>query len=232
MPYRLFIPLLLLTVWSCQSTAEETSSPQFEGLAAAVEPSSAMPEWAKDAAIYEVNIRQHTPEGTFAAFTQDLERIANLGTDILWLMPIFPISEAKRKGPLGSPYAVSDYTTVNPEFGTEADFQALVDGAHALGMRVILDYVPNHTGWDHAWITEHPEYYTQNEAGEIIALASGGTGIYTYTLNDVDYGDTNIFIVTESGVYVVVVTDSAGCQAVAQIDIETMLIIFLLSELE
>ena len=176
MPYRLFIPLLLLTVWSCQSTAEETSSPQFEGLAAAVEPSSAMPEWAKDAAIYEVNIRQHTPEGTFAAFTQDLERIANLGTDILWLMPIFPISEAKRKGPLGSPYAVSDYTTVNPEFGTEADFQALVDGAHALGMRVILDYVPNHTGWDHAWITEHPEYYTQNEAGEIIDPIDPETG--------------------------------------------------------
>ncbi|MEM7572047.1 MAG: alpha-amylase family glycosyl hydrolase [Bacteroidota bacterium] len=175
MSYRILSAVFLLTLWSCQSTTE-VGTPKLEGLAPPVAASAAMPEWAKDAAIYEVNIRQHTPEGTFKAFTADMDRIVDLGSDILWLMPMFPISEAERKGPLGSPYAVADYTTVNPEFGTEADFQALVDRAHELGMRVILDFVPNHTGWDHAWISDQPDWYTQNEAGEIIDPIEPETG--------------------------------------------------------
>lgn len=126
------------------------------------------PSWAKNANIYEVNIRQYTPEGTFVAFARHLPRLQAMGVDILWFMPIFPISEKKRKGALGSYYAVSDYTAVNPQFGTLEEFKALVDRIHGLGMKVVLDWVPNHTGWDHHWIEEHPDWYTRNEKGEII----------------------------------------------------------------
>ncbi len=123
---------------------------------------SASPEWAKNANIYEVNIRQYTPEGTFKAFQEGhLKRIHEMGVDILWLMPIFPISKNKRKGSLGSYYAVSDFRNTNPEFGTIDDFKSLIDEAHRYGMKIILDWVPNHTGWDHLWIKEHPYYYTQ-----------------------------------------------------------------------
>ncbi|MBX2845162.1 MAG: alpha-amylase [Saprospiraceae bacterium] len=129
------------------------------------------PEWTKDATIYEVNVRHHTPEGTFAAFTEDIPRIKEMGIDILWLMPVHPISVEKRKqsaDELGSPYSIHDYRAVNPDMGTIEDFDAMVAKAHELDMKLIIDWVPNHTGWDHAWITEHPEYYTKNEAGEII----------------------------------------------------------------
>lgn len=125
-------------------------------------------DWAKDAIIYEVNIRQYTKEGTFKAFEKHLPRLQELGIDILWLMPINPISEKNKKGELGSYYAVQDYKKVNPEFGTEADFRTLVEKAHELGMYIILDWVPNHTGWDNAWITKHPDWYTHNDKGVII----------------------------------------------------------------
>lgn len=120
------------------------------------------------AVIYEANIRQYSKEGSFNAFTADVPKLKALGVKVIWLMPIFPISEAKRKGPLGSYYAVSDYTKVNPEFGSIEDFRALVKTIHDNDMFVILDWVPNHTGWDHHWIKNHPEYYTQNEQDEII----------------------------------------------------------------
>lgn len=120
------------------------------------------------AVIYEANIRQYSKEGSFNAFTADVPKLKALGVKVIWLMPVFPISEAKRKGPLGSYYAVSDYTKVNPEFGSIEDFRALVKTIHDNDMFVILDWVPNHTGWDHHWIKNHPEYYTQNEQEEII----------------------------------------------------------------
>lgn len=122
----------------------------------------------QDAVIYEVNIRQFTSEGTFVAFQEHLPRIRDLGVKILWLMPIHPISEVKKKGSLGSPYSVADYYGVNPEFGTEADFRALVEAAHSNGMLVILDWVANHTGWDNPWIYSNPEWYTQDESGNIV----------------------------------------------------------------
>ncbi len=121
----------------------------------------------ESAVMYEVNIRQYSEAGTFKAFEADLPRLKDLGVDILWLMPIHPISESLRKGELGSYYAIADYEAVNPEFGTMDDFDDLLDTAHDLGFKVILDLVINHTGWDHAWITNHPEYYTQ-VGGEII----------------------------------------------------------------
>ena len=125
-----------------------------------------VPEWSQDLSIYEVNIRQYTPEGTFEAFRQHLPRLQEMGVGILWLMPINPIGELNRKGSLGSYYASSDYHEVNPEFGDKADFTRLVDDIHARGMYVIIDWVANHTGWDNVWTIDHPEYYKKNGAGD------------------------------------------------------------------
>ncbi|NOZ34009.1 MAG: alpha-amylase, partial [Chlorobi bacterium] len=116
------------------------------------------PERTEKSNIYEVNIRQYTPEGTIKAFGKHLPRLKNLGVDILWLMPIFPISEKNRKGSLGSYYAVANYKKVNPEFGTNEDLHHLIEIAHKDSMLVILDWVANHTGWDNPWITEHPDW--------------------------------------------------------------------------
>ena len=126
--------------------------------------------------IYEVNIRQYSNEGTFNAFTKDLGKIKDLGVNIIWLMPTYPISKTKSKGPLGSYYAISDYKGVNSEFGTIEDLKKLVYTAHQMGMYVIFDWVPGHTGWDHIWIKEHPEFYVKNDAGEIIDPIDPRTG--------------------------------------------------------
>ncbi len=126
------------------------------------------PNWSKNASIYEVNIRQYTPEGTFNAFREDLPRLQALGVDILWLMPIHPIGEENRKGAMGSYYAVKDFKAVNPEFGTEEDFQALVDDAHDLGMKVIIDWVANHSAWDNVW-TVNKDWYTLDEEGNFVS---------------------------------------------------------------
>lgn len=125
------------------------------------------PEWSKDAVIYEVNMRQFTKEGTIRAFMEHLPRLQELGVDILWLMPMHPISEKNRKGTLGSYYAVQDYQKINPEFGTDEDFKALVDKAHEMGFKIILDWVANHTGWDHWAIEKHPEWYTKDSTGNM-----------------------------------------------------------------
>lgn len=125
--------------------------------------------WLDTCVLYEVNIRQYTEEGTFKAFEGHLDRLKDMGVNTLWLMPIHPISETKRKGTLGSYYAVDDYKAVNPEFGTIEDFQHLVTTAHDKGFKVILDWVANHTGWDNAWITEHNDWYKKNKNGDIIS---------------------------------------------------------------
>lgn len=123
------------------------------------------PEWSKNATIYEVNVRQFTPEGTFKAFATHLPRLKAMGVDIIWLMPIHPIGQQHRKGTLGSFYSVRDYYGVNPEFGTLDDFKALVDTIHAMGMYVILDWVANHSAWDNPLTREHPEWYTKTKEG-------------------------------------------------------------------
>lgn len=125
------------------------------------------PEWSQRATIYEVNIRQYTPEGTFRAFEQHLPRLRKMGVDVLWIMPVNPIAKQERKGSLGSYYAVSDYLAVNPEYGDMADFKHLVNEAHRQGFKVILDWVANHTGWDHVWTREHPDWYLRNAAGAL-----------------------------------------------------------------
>ena len=123
------------------------------------------PEWARDAVLYQINTRQFTREGTFAAAQKELPRLKQLGVDILWLMPIHPIGEVNRKGTLGSPYSVRDYYAVNAEFGTEAEFRSFVDAAHAQGFKVILDLVANHTAWDNQLASEHPDWYEKTWDG-------------------------------------------------------------------
>jgi glycosidase len=124
------------------------------------------PEFMQQGNIYEVNIRQYTKEGTFKAFSKHLPRLQKMGVQTIWFMPIQPISKFGRKGSLGSYYAVASYTDVNPEFGTLADFNAVVDQAHALGMKVLIDYVPNHSGADHPWLTSHPDFYETDSTGQ------------------------------------------------------------------
>ncbi len=137
-------------------------------------------DWTRNAVIYEVNVRQYTKEGTFAAFEEHLPKLKELGVDVLWFMPIHPISEKNRKGTLGSYYAVKNYKEVNPEFGTKEDFKRLVDKAHEAGFKVILDWVANHTGCDNVWTTDHPDWYMKDSVG---GLKSPYDWTDTYELN-------------------------------------------------
>ena len=130
----------------------------------------------RDSVIYEVNVRQYSESGTFKDFTKDIPKLKDLGVKIIWLMPIHPISETKRKGTLGSYYSISNYKEINPEFGNKDDFDKLISEAHKNEMYVILDWVANHTGWDHHWIKTNPEFYTKNSKGEIIDPINPSTG--------------------------------------------------------
>lgn len=126
------------------------------------------PEWSYNAVIYELNTRQFSEEGNFRGVSRQLQRLKGLGVDIIWMMPIFPIGEDRRKGSLGSYYSIRDYKAVNPEFGTLDEFKDLVTEAHALGLKIILDWVPNHTSRDAVWTSQHPDWYEFDEvAGEI-----------------------------------------------------------------
>lgn len=124
-------------------------------------------DMAETSVIYEVNVRQFSPEGTFTAVTKEISNIKKLGVKILWIMPIYPIGEEKRKEELGSYYSIKNYRGINPEFGNAEDFKKLVDEAHKNGMYVILDWVANRTAWDHPWVKQHPDWYEQNKEGKI-----------------------------------------------------------------
>lgn len=155
----------LLFLFSCQNSNKTdknntgTETEKYEKV---------MPDWAKNSVIYEVNIRQHTKSGTFNDFTKDIPRLKELGVDILWIMPIQEIGVENRKGKLGSYYSIKDYTKINPEFGSLDDFKNLVRTAHENNMYVILDWVANHTSWDHVWTQTNPEYYTKDSLGNFI----------------------------------------------------------------
>jgi alpha-amylase len=137
------------------------------------------PGWSESATIYEMNTRQHTAEGTLSAAARDLPRLAAMGIDVVWLMPVHPIGEVNRKGgenknnyiaergsgSLGSPYSATDYTALNPDFGTFEEFDSFIESAHALGLRVILDWVANHTAFDAVWTEEHLAYYLLDSVG-------------------------------------------------------------------
>ncbi|MEP7377086.1 MAG: alpha-amylase family glycosyl hydrolase [Chitinophagaceae bacterium] len=126
--------------------------------------------WGNGTNIYEVNIRQYTHEGTLNAFTQHIPRLHIMGVDILWLMPITPISVEKRQGTFGSYYAASSYTDIDPAYGTTADFKALINTAHDFGMKVIIDWVANHTGYDHQWTVKYPGWYRRDDKGNFTGL--------------------------------------------------------------
>ena len=153
--YSLLIGLLLFV--SCQNNSKTydnqiTFSDQF----------------LSSAVIYEANIRQFTQQGTFAEFQKHIPHLKSLGVDIIWLMPIHPIGELKRKGGLGSYYSIKDYRGVNPEFGNLDDFKKLIYAIHDAGMLVILDWVAGHTAWDHPWVADHPDWYLKDSDGNII----------------------------------------------------------------
>jgi glycosidase len=139
--------------------------------------------WTRNATIYEVNLRQYSQAGTINALTDDLPRLKKLGVDILWLMPIHPIGQHNRKGSLGSYYAVQDYAAVGRDYGTLDDLRHLVKQAHASGMHVMLDWVANHTAWDHPWVKQHPDWYKKNAKGEIhsVTFTNEAGGIEEWT---------------------------------------------------
>ncbi len=121
------------------------------------------------ATIYEVNIRQYTKEGTIEAFIQHLPRLKKMGVEIIWLMPMHPIGKTNRKGSLGSYYSISDFSDINPEFGTKSTFKKLVEEIHALDMKVIMDWVANHAAWDNVWTNNHPDFFARNEVGQFLS---------------------------------------------------------------
>ena len=190
------IPLTLaIAMIACQNQpATAEGAPQEE--MPAVE--SRHPEWVKSANIYEVNIRQYSAEGTIAAFEAHLPRLKEMGVDILWIMPVQPIGVVNRKveegADLGSYYSISDYTAVHPDYGTVEDFKRMVEKAHSMGMKVILDWVANHTAWDHHWVKEHPEFYTANAEGQqpIVALDNDGNSTDWSDVADLNYNEPGL----------------------------------------
>lgn len=153
----LFLLIISGLLSSCSHDHERTTD-DFEA--------HLVPQWAVNANIYEVNIRQYTTEGTFNAFAEDIPRLKEMGVRILWLMPIHPIGEKNRKGTLGSYYSIVDYTAVNPEFGSKENLRNLVETAHNHDMKVIIDWVANHTAWDAVWTESNPEFYMTDENGD------------------------------------------------------------------
>jgi alpha-amylase len=146
----------------------------------------ATPQWAHSTNVYEVNLRQYTPEGSFAAFATHLPRLADMGVQVLWFMPITPIATEGRLGTLGSYYACADYTSCNPEYGTVLDFKTLVQQAHGLGFKVIIDWVANHTGMGHTWTRTHPDFYLRDGAGNFVEK-NGWTDVI-----DLDFSNRNL----------------------------------------
>jgi glycosidase len=168
---RTFSPVIaLLLLAACNGNSSHThQKPDSINMTADFTPV----DWSHSTNIYEVNLRQYTPEGTIKAFAAHLPRLREMGVHTLWFMPLTPIAQKNKKGTLGSYYACADYTAVSREFGTLNDFKNLVKEAHALGFKVIIDWVANHTGWDHRWTKEHPEYYLHDSATNDFKIASG-----------------------------------------------------------
>jgi len=164
----LFITALfsLFLFVSCRTKEDSkiTADRSADSLAANVHP-----DWGSQANIYEVNVRQYSPEGTFTAFEKSLPRLKDMGVDILWFMPINPIGlEGRKSKPtdLGSYYAVKDYYGINPEFGNMQDWKKLVKKAQEMGFKVIMDWVPNHSSPDNPWIQAHPDFYKKDSTGK------------------------------------------------------------------
>lgn len=188
--------MCLMGLAACQSPAPAPSAATPNSPAApapmATPTRPITPEWARQAVLYECNVRQFSEAGTLAAVTAQLPRLQSLGIRIVWLMPIYPIGVEKRKGTMGSPYSVRDYYAVNPELGTLDDLKELVQKAHGLGLKVILDWVPNHTAWDAVWMQKHPEYYTRYNGQFTPPLNERGEPTDWTDVADLDYGNPDL----------------------------------------
>jgi glycosidase len=146
--------------------------------------------WVSRSAIYEIFVRDFSPTGDLRGVTQGLDRIQAVGADVIWLMPIHPVGVLNRKDPLGSPYSGRDYRAINPAFGTPADFRELVRAVHARGMKLILDWVPNHTAWDHIWVREHPDFYVRDASGGLTVPRDDKGKLTDWTdVAQLDYGN-------------------------------------------
>ena len=145
-------------------------------------------DWSFQTNIYEVNIRQYTKEGTLSAFAAHLPRLKEMGVHTIWFMPLQPIGKLNRKGAMGSYYSISDYTSLNPEFGVLDDLKQIVDDAHSMGMKVIIDWVANHTAWDHVWTTVHPSFFSKDEEGNFRSPYPDWVDVI-----HLDYGNVNLW---------------------------------------
>ena len=183
---RIWLPaILLVSVYITSScTAEKAPEPASAHSQAQ---SVQHPKWSKNLAIYEANIRQFSEAGDFKSFEAYLPELQKMGIGIVWLMPIHPIGELNRKGGMGSYYSVRDYKAINPEFGTAEDLHRLVNKVHELGMYVIIDWVANHTAWDHPWTESHPEFYTRDSLGNFVPPVADWSDVI-----DLDYGNPEL----------------------------------------
>jgi alpha-amylase len=198
MTLRNCISLIILFAFvSCKNSSESVNTRNDTATVAG------HPAWIMQGNIYEVNVRQYTKEGTFKAFAVHLDRLKDMGVQTLWFMPIHPIGKVERKGTLGSYYAVADYTAINPEFGDMQDWKDLVKQAHEKGMKVIIDWVPNHTGADHYWLEKHPDFYVKDSTGKPVSQFDW-TDTRKLNFANAELQDTMIsqmkFWVTETGI--------------------------------
>ncbi len=167
--------VLVLGLFGCGAPPDEPATTSIDGVGE--------PAWVQDATVYEVFVPDASEAGTFRGLIGRLDEIEDMGINTLWLMPIHPIGKKRRKddiGPLGSPYSVRDYYDVNPNYGTKEDFRALVDSVHARDMHIIIDLVANHTAWDHPWLEEHPDMYSDGPInGFTVPVLNGDTTNWT-----------------------------------------------------
>lgn len=152
--------VFIVTVGFCEVPAQQPLRDVSKGQA------RSSPDWVRDGVVYEIYPRAFSQQGTFNGITARLDQLKDLGVTILWLMPIHPIGQEKKKGTIGSPYAVRDYYAINPDYGTKEDFKKLIAEAHRRGMKVIIDIVANHTSWDSV-LMKHPEFYKRDARGNI-----------------------------------------------------------------
>jgi len=157
--------LVLAVFWAVLTT---TPLARAAEAAAPIPAARQSPDWLRDGVIYEVFPRAFSADGNFKGIIPQLDRLKDLGVNVLWLMPIHPVGKLKAKGTLGSPYAVRDYDAINPEYGTGEDLKQLIAAAHKRGMKVFIDIVANHTSWDSNLISQHPDWYTHDAAGKIV----------------------------------------------------------------
>ncbi|HUQ30496.1 MAG TPA: alpha-amylase family glycosyl hydrolase [Pyrinomonadaceae bacterium] len=158
----MLVMVSVLALWPVQGVAQQTATRDFS-----IETARTSRSWVRDGVIYEIFPRAFSPRGDFNGVTARLDELNDVGVNILWLMPIHPIGQEKKKGTIGSPYAVRDYYAINPDYGTKEDLKRLVAEAHRRGMKVIIDIVANHTAWDSV-LMRQPDFYTHDAAGKII----------------------------------------------------------------